>query len=116
AENVAEDEHRALWWRQMLKADDEPQFDCLFGLVASLRAGRLVGDALQHDIREGLQPDRLAVAGGLGHLGHPLQVLRAASGRPERIEGAVGRDLVQPGTDRRAAFEAVKATPSGEDG
>jgi hypothetical protein len=37
-------------------------------------------------------------------------------GRPERIEGAVGRDLVQPGADRRAAFETLKATPSGEEG
>src|SRR5437588_2800962 len=100
----------------MLKADDEPQVDRLFGFVASRRAGSLVRYALEQDVGEGLQPDRLAVAGGLGPLGHPLHPLRAALGRPERIEGAVGRDLVQPGTDRRAGFEALKATPSGEDG
>jgi hypothetical protein len=53
---------------------------------------------------------------GLRHLRHPLQILRAAPGRPERIEGAIGRDPVQPGTDRRAALEALEATPPGEEG
>ncbi len=45
------------------------------------------------------------MAGGFGHLGHPLQVLLAAPGRPERVEGAVGRDPVQPGADRRPSLE-----------
>src|SRR5437763_16714896 len=98
----------------MLKSDEEPQLDRLFGLVARLRPGSLVRDPLQQDVGEGLQPDRLAVAGGLGHLGQHVQVLWAASGRPERIKGAVCRALVQPGTDRRAALEALKAAPSGE--
>ena len=52
----------------------------------------------------------------LGHLGHPLQVLRAAPGRPERIERTVGRDPVQPGADRRPSLERIQPAPRGEEG
>ena len=100
----------------MLEADDEPQLDRLLGLVASLRPGSLIRNAAEQGVGVGLQPHRLGVAGGLGHLGPALQILRAAPGRPERIEGAIGRDPVQPGTDRRAGLEVLDATPRGEEG
>ena len=114
AEHVAQHEHRALLRREMLKADDERQRDRLFRLVARLRSGSLVGDALEQDVWVGLEPDRLAVAGRLGHLGHPLQVFRAAPARPQGIQRAVGGDPVQPGTDRRALLELLEAAPRGE--
>jgi len=98
----------------MLKARDERQRDRLLGLVARLRSGSLVRDALEQDVRKRLEPDRLAVAGWLGHLGHPLQVLRAPPARTERVQRAVGGDPVQPRAHRSAFLELVKSPPGGE--
>ena len=56
------------------------------------------------------------MAGGFGHLGHLPQVLRAAPGRPERIEGTVGRDPVKPRAHRRALLERIKPAPRCEKG
>ena len=78
----------------MLQADGERQRDRLVGLVARLRSGGMVGDALEQDVGVGLEPDRLAVAGWLGHLGHALPVVRAAPARAQGIERAVGGDPV----------------------
>ena len=114
AEHVAQHEHRALLRREVLEADDERQRDRLLGLVARLRSGRVVGDALEQHVGVGLEPDRLAAARRLGHLGHPLQVLRAAPARPQGIQRAVGGDPVQPGADRRAALELLEAAPGGQ--
>ncbi len=113
AEHVAQHEHRALLRREMLKADDERQRDRLLGLVARLRSGSLVRDPLEEDVGVGLEPDRLAPACRLRHLGHPLGP-RAAPARPQGIQRAVGGDPVQPGTDRRASLELLKAAPRGE--
>ena len=114
AEHVAQHEHRALLRREVLQADDERQRDRLFGLVARLRSGSLVGDAVEQDVWVGLEPDRLAVAGRLGHLGHPLEVFRSAPARPQGVQRAVGGDPVQPGTDRRALLVLLEAAPRGE--
>ena len=97
----------------MLQADDECQRDRLLCLVARVRSGSLIRDPVKENVGVGLQPERLHPAGRLGHLCHAL-VLRAAPARPERIEGAVGCDPVQPGTHRRASLELLKAAPSGE--
>jgi hypothetical protein len=43
-----------------------------------------------------------------------LQVFRAAPARTEGIQRAIGGDPVQPGTDRRAFLELLKAAPRGE--
>jgi hypothetical protein len=77
---------RALLRRQMLKADDECERDRFLGLVASVRSGSLVRDALDQDVRERLEPDRLAVPGWLRHLGHPMHVLWAAPARAQSIQ------------------------------
>ena len=113
AQHVAQHEHRALLRREMLKADDERQRDRLLRLVARLRSGSLVRHALEQDVGVGLEPDRLAPAGRLGHLGHPL-VFRAAPARPQGVQRAVGGDPVQPGPDRRALLELLEAAPRGE--
>ncbi len=115
AEHVAEHEHRPLLRREMLEADDERQPDRLLGLIARLRSGRLVGNALQEHVGVGLEPHRLGPAGRLGHLGHPL-VLRAAAARSQCVQRAVGGDPVQPGADRGALLELLQATPCREQG
>ena len=78
------------------------------------RSGGVVGEALEQDVREGLEPDRLGAARRLGRGGHPLQVFGAAPARTEGVERAIGGDPVQPGTDRRASLELHKPAPSGE--
>src|SRR4051812_23844766 len=113
-EHVAQHEHGALLRREVLQADDERQRDRLLRLVARLRAGRVVGDAVEQDVRIRLQPDRLAVAGRLGHLGHRLALLRAAPARAQGVQRAVGGDAIQPGTDRRALLVVLQPAPRGE--
>ena len=113
-EHVAQHEHRPLLRRQVLEADDERQRDRLLGLVARLGAGSVVRDPLEQHVGVGLEPDRLAVAGRLGHLGHPLQVSGAAPARTQGVERAVGGDPVQPGADRRPLLELLEAAPGGE--
>src|SRR5919204_33048 len=81
AEDIAQHEHGALLRREALKADDERERYRLLGLVARLRSGGLVRDALEQDVRVRLKPDRLGPARRLGHLGHPLQVFRTAPAR-----------------------------------
>jgi pfkB family carbohydrate kinase len=103
-EHVAQHEHRALLRREVLQADDERRRDRLSRLVARLRSGSLVGDAIEQDVWVRLEPDRLAVAGRLGHLGHPLQVFRPAPARAQGVQRAVGGDPVQPG-DVTAAYD-----------
>jgi hypothetical protein len=106
---------RALLPREMLKADDECQRDRLLGLVARLRPGSLVRDAVDERVRVGLEPDRLAPVRRLRQLGHPL-VFRAARARPQGIQRAVAGDPLQPGPDRRASLELFKPPPRGEQG
>src|SRR3954465_15070990 len=98
----------------MLEADDERQRDRLLGLIARLRSRRVVRDALEQDVWVGLKPDRLAVAGWLGHLRDALAVFGAAPARTQDIEGARGGDPVQPGPDRRAVLELLEAAPRGQ--
>jgi hypothetical protein len=74
----------------------------------------LVRDALEQDVWVGLKPDRLGPARRLGRLGQPLQVFRAAPARTQGIQRAIGGDPVQPGTDRRASLEPLKAAPRGQ--
>src|SRR3954470_1313636 len=69
-QHIAEHEHRSLLWRQMLEAGDEGQRDRLLGLIEGVRSRSVVRDALEKDIWVRLEPDRLAVTGWLGHLGH----------------------------------------------
>ena len=49
-EHVAQHEHRALLRREVLQADDERQRDRLFRLVARVRSGSVVGDAVEQDV------------------------------------------------------------------
>ena len=116
AEHVAQHEHGTLLGREVLKARDERERDCLLGLVACVGAGGVGRNVIQQDVGVGLEPDRLAPAGRLGRLGHPQQLFRAAPARTKRIERAVGGDAVKPGPNRRAPLEPLKTAPRGEQG
>ena len=103
AEHVAQHEHRALLRREVLKADDERQRDRLFGLVARLRSGSVVRDALDQDVGVGLEPDRLARRVGSG-----ISVIRGSSGRRRLARRASSDRLVairysQARTDARSS-------------
>jgi hypothetical protein len=99
AEHVAEHEHRWLLRRQMLKANDERQLDRLLRFVASLWAGRLVGYVLKQDVGVGLQPDRLAVAGGVRTSRSSVAAPRRGAGSPAGHRGNGSSHPVQPDTD-----------------
>src|SRR5581483_12472074 len=64
-EHVAEHEHGALAGREAMKRGEERERYRLAGLVAGLRTGRAVDDAFEERVRIRLEPQHLAVAGGL---------------------------------------------------
>ena len=66
AEGVAQQQDRALPRRQVLDGGDERQRDRLLRLIARVRPGGGVGQAVEQGVRVRLQPDRLAPAGRLG--------------------------------------------------
>ena len=100
AEHLAEDQRRALAWRQVLERGDEGELDALALLVA--RLGRRV--AVLHAellVRVGLDPDglddglarsRVGISGGCVVGGQ-----HALGPRAICVEADVGRDLVEPG-------------------
>ena len=106
-----EHEHRALLRREMLQADDERERDRLLRLVARLRS-RASSGSPPAGVLVGLQPEHLAPARRLGHLGR--RPVRAAPARAQGVERAVGGDPVQPRADRRAFLELLEAAPRGE--
>ena len=106
-EHVAQHEHRALARGQVLEAGDERERDRLAQLVARLRAGRGVGDALQQRVRVGLEPQRLAAAGRLGRRHRPF-VARCA-GAARRRAGSSGSGSWRSCRARRAARRAPRS-------
>ncbi len=111
-EHVAEQEGSRLARRHALQARDKGQLDCLGGLVAGLRTGRGVAYPVEQRVRVGLQPGDLAAAGGFWRLEGRRGFGRDPAARgPPGVEALVGRDAVQPGTDRGALGEAGQAAP-----
>jgi hypothetical protein len=101
AEHVAQHERGGLPGRHALQAGDEGQLDRLGGLVAGIGARRGVGDAFEQGIGIGLQPGDLTAPTGLGRLERRDRLGRdPAAGAAQRVEALVGRDAVQPGTQR----------------
>ena len=115
AEHVAQHEHAALARRQVLEGRDERQSDRLGRFVAGLGPERDVADAVEQHVRVRLQPYRLAEAGGLGRLDH-RSLLRTASAVAQRVQAPVGRDAVQPDTQRGALLEPIQAAPRRDEG
>ena len=68
AERVAQQQDRALPRRQVLDRRDERERDRLLGLIARVRAGGGVGQAVKQDVGERLQPYRLPAPGRLARL------------------------------------------------
>ena len=64
-QHVAKHEHGALAGREAMKRGEERERYRLAGLVAGLRTGRAVDDAFEQRVGIGLEPQHLAVAGGL---------------------------------------------------
>jgi hypothetical protein len=96
AEDVAEDERAPLAWWEVLERGHECERDGFARFVACLGPGCVVVWAVEQDVGVGLEPDRLAAAGGLGWFDHGLVLLGAAPLVAQRVEAAVGGDAVEP--------------------
>jgi hypothetical protein len=118
AEDVAQDQHRALACRQVLERGDERKLDALTLLVASLRAGRVV---LHEEmlVRGGLDPHRLQ-----DRLGRPVARIRgravvdrkhALGPALDRFERRVRGDRVEPRAQRAALLEPWQPSPRAEE-
>ena len=86
------------------------------GLISGLRAVRAVREPCQERIRVGLQPGDLTEPARFrqGQARWRPAGLRAAARRPQRVQAAVCRDLVQPGAQRGTLLEAGQVLPSGQ--
>ena len=118
AEHVTQHEHGHLTRRQELEGGHEREGDRLALFVASRGVGRPVDHAVEECVGDGLEPDDLAEARGLRRVDsrHVPLLRRSSRRRAPRVEAPVGRDAVQPGAKRRAAFERGEALPRGEQG
>jgi hypothetical protein len=111
AQDLAQDEHRALAGRQVLQRRDERQPDRL------ARCGDLRRIAIgQHaGVGHGLQPRLLGQDARQRRVGRrrrgQVHRSRAALGALQHVEGDVRRDPVQPGAQRRRGLEPVGRTP-----
>jgi hypothetical protein len=90
--NVAQHQHRPLARGEALQPRDERERDRLLGLIARVGPGRAVGDPFEHQVRVGLEPERLGDPRRRGQVGPRLD--RAAAGVAQRVQAAVGRDPV----------------------
>src|SRR5215472_10677485 len=118
AEDVAEDQHRPLAWRQVLECRDEGEFDTFALLIAGVRTGWALETEARVRVR--LKPDGVVHRGpscdvriGRGcvvHRQHPLWPSL------DRAQAGVGRDPVQPRAERASPFEPGKAAPGPEQG
>jgi hypothetical protein len=102
-QDVAQDEHGARQRREVLDRGEERQLDRLpgdDGVLGAVLAGRQLGE---QRVGIGLQPQDLAVGGR-----HPRALV-------ERVEAGVRRDLVEPGTQRRAALELLAPAPGAQE-
>ena len=89
-----------------MKRGEERERYRLAGLVAGLRTGRAVDDAFEQRVGIGLEPQHLAVAGGLRRGScHPGRRGGASTAVAQHVQTAVGSDPIQPGTQRRALLE-----------
>jgi hypothetical protein len=100
----------------VLQAGDERQLGRLPQLVARLGPGREIRQPVQQHVRVGLHPDRVGLPGRLGRASHQRHLARPSPAVAQRVQAAVGRDLVQPGAERGAALEADQAAPGREQG
>ena len=118
SQDVPQDQHGALPWRQQLQGGDEGHRDRLGGLIPGLGAGRGVGEPLEQHVGVGLQPGHLAEPGGLGQLNPGRRPVhrRSPARRAQRVQAAPGGDLVQPDTHRGAALEPGQALPGRQQG
>jgi predicted dithiol-disulfide oxidoreductase (DUF899 family) len=114
AEDIAEDEDRSLFRRDVLQRGNERELDGLTLLVAGVWGGESV---LEFDagVWIGLEPDGLdercrqrivRVGGG------PVVDREHSLGPPlDRFQAGVGRDPVEPGLERAAALELGQGPP-----
>jgi hypothetical protein len=117
AEHVAEHEYGSLAGRQALERGDEGESDRLAGLIAGLRPGSRVGDALEQRVGVRLEPGLLDAPARRrrpsGRLGRGREL--PASSSPKRGQAGVGGYPIQPGTQARAPGEALKPAPRGQE-
>ncbi len=115
-QHVAKHEHGALAGREAMKRGEERERYRLAGLVAGLRTGRAVDDAFEQRVGIGLEPQHLAVAGGLRGGGcQPGRRRGASTAVAQHVQTAVGGDPIQPGAQRRALLERLQCSPRGEE-
>jgi hypothetical protein len=110
AEDISQDEHRALLGRQLLQRCDERQLYGLAPLVAGIgRAGPVLDS--QPLIGVGLDPDR--VVDGYLRLGRRTVVDREDpfGAPPDRVDTNVGRDTVKPCPERALTPVGGKRPP-----
>jgi hypothetical protein len=97
AQHVAQHEHGSQPWRQALQPGDEGERDRLARLVACVGAGSGVREPFEQDVGIWVQPERLGSARGFWWVDH-ADLLCATSAAAKRVQAAVGRDPVQPGS------------------
>jgi hypothetical protein len=117
AEDLAEEQHRALAGREALQRGDERQADRLTGFDLLRRVG-CCGDDVA--VGDGLDPGDLRQRGRkrcVRRLGR-TEVHGPGPALPcgEHIETHVRGDAVQPGAQRGAALEPLEAPPCTEEG
>src|SRR5688572_9715501 len=115
AEHLAEDEHRALPWRQLLERGDEGE---PHGLAGADDLGRIAGLGYDAAVRHRLDPELVGRAQVLENrrAGRPeIHGARAALPALEHVEAHVRRDPVQPRTKSGAALEAVVRAPRADE-
>ena len=116
AEHVAQYEHDALAWREELEGGHKGERDGLACLVARVRSGCGVGQALQEEVRIRLKPDHLTHLGRFGWVQGEDRVvhLRAAASGAERVQASARRDPVKPRAERGAFLEVAESPPRRE--
>src|SRR5262249_45819514 len=74
-----------------------------------------LGNPLQQDVWEGLEPDHLTRRGRLQNPAWGRHHRWSPSRRPQRVEAAVGSDLEQPRPHGRSRRETRDAMPGGQE-
>jgi hypothetical protein len=94
----------------MLQGSDEGQRHRFAGLISCFGTRGGVGQVTEQRVGIGLEPQRLAAAGGLGQRHHWCVQGLALAGA-QVVQALVGGDRMQPGAQRRAFLEPVKPAP-----